>query len=57
MTDNKLKLFFLRLGLGLAEFFTPRDWVPRIPIPRKRKGRGVQSLGEAIKGFEQKDQK
>lgn len=50
MTDNKLKLFFLRLGLGLAEFFTPRDWVPRIPTPPKKR-EGVMSLVDAIKGF------
>lgn len=51
MTDNKLKLFFLRFGLGLAEFFTLRDWVPQIPTPPKRRREGVMSLVDAIKGF------
>jgi len=40
-----------RLGRSLAEFFTPRDWVPTIPIPRKCEGKGCMTLSEAIQGF------
>ena len=54
--SEKFKDAAKRLGRGLAEFFNPRDWVPEIPIPRKPPpdARGVQSLGDALRGFPEK---
>ena len=44
-----------RFAKGLAEFFTPRDWVPTIPLPPvgrwEPKGKGTMTLFEAIEGF------
>lgn len=50
---ERLKKFLRSLGKGIAEFMTPRDWIPTFPIVRKRDpgARGYQSLGDAIKGF------
>lgn len=50
---TKLKSLARAIGVGLAEFFTPRDWIPEIPIPRKRDpdAQGYQTLGEALRGF------
>lgn len=56
---ERLKLFLKRLGGGLGEFLTPRDWIPTFPIVRKRDpdAQGYQSLGDAIKGFPPKDER
>jgi hypothetical protein len=47
-----------RLGGALAEFFTPRDWIPSIPVIRKPHpdAKGYQTLGEALRGFRKDDQ-
>ena len=54
---SKLKDGLRALGRGLAEFFTPRDWVPSIPIPRKCEGKGCMTLFEAIQGFPEEARK
>lgn len=51
MTKQQIKDGFKAFGRGLAEFLTPREWIPTIPIPRQCKGKGCMTLGEAIKGF------
>jgi hypothetical protein len=54
---KKLKKGLRALGRGLADFLNPRDWVPTIPVPHKRDpdAQGYQTLGEALKGFPEKD--
>lgn len=57
---EKLKKFLRRLAGGIAEFLTPRDWIPSIPLPPvgswEPKGEGCMSLWDAIEGFpERKD--
>lgn len=32
--------WYVRLGGALKEFFTPRDWIPTFPLPRRRKDDG-----------------
>lgn len=55
MKTEKLKTALKSFGRELVLFFNPRDWLPSIPLPPvgpwEPKGDGVQTLGEAIRGF------